>query len=78
METRRVRRVWGGPRLGMTGSELVVRIDQSNPGPGLGIAVVAEDNGKRLWALDFRTTLQLLRRGSEMKGQYSFRSLCHI
>lgn len=43
----------------MIASEFVFRIDQSNFGRGLGIAVVAEDNGKRLWALDFHTTVQL-------------------
>ena len=77
MEKGRDQRVRGGPRLGMTGSELVIRIGQSGFRPRLGITVVAQDNRKIFWVLDFHTTFQLLRRGSEMKDKYCFRSLYH-
>ena len=77
MEKGRDERVRGGPRLGMTGSELVIRIGQSGFRPRLGITAVTQDNGKRFWVLDVHTTFHLLWRGSEMKGKYCFRSLYH-
>ena len=58
METRSVERVQGAPRLGMTGFGLLFRIDQTNLGLELEIAVAAEDNGETLLVLDSHTIVQ--------------------